>query len=74
MILIAALLMQPAANHSDDASRRRAEMKTNAMIGPVCGTQAVLQGNLSQENRGFDPQGNTKHNRGLGDANEIRGG
>ncbi len=64
--------MRPAANHSDDASRQRAEMKPNALIVPACRTQAVLQEKLSHENRGLDPHGNTKYNRGLGDANEIR--
>ena len=63
--------MQPAANRSDEAARRLAEMKLDLLTNPVYWKQCVMLANLSQGNREFGPRGNTKYNRGSIGVNEI---
>jgi hypothetical protein len=48
---------QPAANRSDDANRRFAEMKSDLPRDPACWKQRVSPANPSQENHGFATEG-----------------
>jgi hypothetical protein len=65
-----ALFRLPAANRTDDASRRYAEMKSSLLKDPVCGEQRVSLVSLSQGRHEFDPLDNTKCYPESGDANK----